>query len=127
MMFWTKKMFSSAGDVVVDVPNVVAAQEWYSEKLGLSYSSAQVEEASLELGYSADSVVVYLVEIVGTARPNKSPGRPPILFARNLADAHGYLSTRGVDVGPVSSDSGGNQFFQFRDLEGNELEVCQEN
>lgn len=125
-MFWAKKMFSSAGDVVVDVRDVVAAQRWYSEKLGLSYSSAEVEEASLELGYSADSVVVYLVEIVGNARPNKSPGRPPIVFAKKLADAHEYLSTRGVDVGPIQSDSGGNRFFLFRDLEGNEMEVCQE-
>ena len=48
-------MFSSAGDVVVDVRDVVAAQRWYSEKLGLLYSSAEVEEASLELGYSASS------------------------------------------------------------------------
>ena len=125
-MFWTKKMFSSEGDVVVDVRDVVAAQQWYSEKLGLSYSSAEVEEASLELGYSADSVVVYLAEIVGNARPNESLGRPPIMFARKLADAHEYLSTRGVDVGLIQSDSGGNQFFRFRDLEGNELEVCQE-
>jgi catechol 2,3-dioxygenase-like lactoylglutathione lyase family enzyme len=125
-MFWTKKMFSSAGDVVVDVRDVVAAQRWYSEKLGLSYSSAEAEEASLELGYSADSVVVYLAEIVGNVRPNKSAGRPPIMFARKLSDAHQELSTRGVDVGPIQSDPGGNQFFRFRDLEGNELEVCQE-
>jgi catechol 2,3-dioxygenase-like lactoylglutathione lyase family enzyme len=125
-MFWTKNIFSSAGDVVVDVRDVAAAQRWYAEKLGLSYSSVEVEEASLELGYSADSVVVYLVEISGNARPNKSPGRPPIVFARNLAGAHEYLSTRGIDVGPIQSDSGGNQFFRFRDLDGNELEVCQE-
>jgi len=125
-MFWTKKMFSSAGDVVVDVRDVAAAQRWYSEKLGLSYSSPDVEEASLELGHSADSIVVYLVEISGSERPNKSPGKPPIMFARKLADAHEHLSSRGVDVGPIQSDSGGNQFFRFRDLEGNELEVCQE-
>jgi len=125
-MFWSKKMFSSAGDVVVDVRDVVAAQRWYSEKLGLSYASAEVDEASLELGYSADSVVVYLVEIVGDTLPNKSPGRAPIVFAKKLSDAHEYLSTRGVEVGPIQRDSGGNQFFRFRDLEGNGLEVCQE-
>lgn len=125
-MFWTKKMFSSTGDVVVDVHDVAAARRWYSERLGLFYSSADAEDAKLELGYSADSVVVYLVEMSSNARPNKSPGRPPIVFARKLADAHEYLSTRGVDVGSIQSDSGGNQFFRFRDLEGNELEVCQE-
>jgi hypothetical protein len=125
-MFWTKKIFSSSGDVVADVSNVAAAQRWYSEKLGLSYSSPDVDEASLELGYSADSIVVYLVEISGSERSNRSPGKPPIMFARKLADAHEHLSSRRVDVGPIQSDSGGNQFFRFRDLEGNELEVCQE-
>ncbi len=121
-----KKVFSSAGEVAVDVRDVAAARRWYSEKLGLSYSSADVEEAALELGYSGDFVVLYLVEIAGKERPNKIPGSPPILFARKLADAREYLCTRGVDVGPIQSDSGGNQFFRFRDLEGNELEVCQE-
>lgn len=126
MMFWTKKLFSSAGDVVVDVQNVAAAQRWYSEKLGIFHSSADTEDGGLALGYSADSVVVYLVEISGNARANETPGRPPIVFAGKLAMAHEYLSTRGVDVGPIQTDSGGNQFFRFRDLEGNELEVCQE-
>jgi catechol 2,3-dioxygenase-like lactoylglutathione lyase family enzyme len=109
-MFWTKQRFSSTGDVVAEVRDVQAAQRWYAEKLGRPYSSTEVEEASMELGYSADSVVVYLVDI----------------SAKKLADAHQYLSARGVDVGSIQSDSGGNQFFRFRDLEGNELEVCQE-
>ena len=125
-MFWTKKMFSSSGDVVAEVSDVAAAQHWYSEKLGLSYSSDDVEEADLALGYSADSVVVYLVKISGNERPNKSAGRPPIMFAKKLENAHESLSARGVDISPIQNDSGGNQFFRFRDLEGNELEVCQE-
>jgi catechol 2,3-dioxygenase-like lactoylglutathione lyase family enzyme len=125
-VFSTGKMFSSAGDVAVDVYDVAAAQRWYSEKLGLSYSAVNAGDAGLELGYSTESVVVYLVESSSKARPNKSPGRPPIVFARKLAEAHEYLSTRGVDVGPIQSDYGGNQFFRFRDLEGNELEVCQD-
>ncbi len=120
-------MFFSAGDVTIDAHDVVAAQRWYSEKLGLSYSSVDAEDVGLELGYSPDSIVVYLAEISDNARPNRGPGRPPTVFAKKLVDAHQYLSTQGVDVGPIQSDSGGNQFFRFRDLEGNELEVCQEN
>jgi hypothetical protein len=125
-MFSAKKMFSSSGDVVVGVHDVAAAQRWSSEKLGRSYSSPDVEEASLGLGYSSDSIVVYLVEISGTARPNKNVGTAPIMFARKLTDVHEHLSSRGVDVGPIQSDTGGNQFFRLRDLAGNELEVCQE-
>jgi catechol 2,3-dioxygenase-like lactoylglutathione lyase family enzyme len=122
---WTKKNFYSGGDVAIDVRDVAAARQWYSDKLGLSYSSTEVGEASMELGYSTDAVVVYLVEVSGNGGPNNKQGRPPIVFARKLADAHEYLSSRSVDVGPIQIDSGGNQFFRFRDLEGNELEVCQ--
>jgi catechol 2,3-dioxygenase-like lactoylglutathione lyase family enzyme len=125
-MFWTKRLFNSAGDVAVDAHDVAAAQRWYAEKLGLRYSSTEVEEASMELGYSPDDVVVYLTEVSGNERPDVQPRHPPIIFARKLPEAHEYLSSGGVDVGSIQSDSGGNQFFRFRDLEGNELEVYQE-
>ena len=126
-MFWTKRTFTSAGDVVVSVRDVEAARRWYSKKLRLPYSSTEVEEASMEVGYSAEAVVIYFVGISRNERPDKSSRRPPIMFARNVAQAHESLCSRGVDAGPIQSDSGGNQFFRFRDLEGNELEVCQEN
>jgi catechol 2,3-dioxygenase-like lactoylglutathione lyase family enzyme len=121
-----RRMFSSAGDVSLKVHDLEAARRWYSEKLKLPYSSAEVEEASMELGYSSDLVVICLVGISGDNRAAKSPGRPPIIFARRLARAHEILCKQGVEAGPIQKDSGGNQFFRFRDLEGNELEVCQE-
>jgi hypothetical protein len=120
-------MFTSAGDVAVNVRDVETARRWYSEKLRLPYSSMEVEEASMELGYSAEAVVIYLVGISCTERPEKSSRRPPIMFVRKVTQAHEWLCSRGVDAGPIQSDAGGNQFFRFRDLEGNELEVCQEN
>jgi len=36
------------------------------------------------------------------------------------------MEERGISVGPVRSDSGGNPFFQFQDLDGNSIEVCKE-
>ena len=47
MMFWTKKVLSFQDAVVVEVRDAAAAQRWYSEKLGLRYSSTKVEEASV--------------------------------------------------------------------------------
>ncbi len=95
-MFWRKKVFSSAGDVVVDVRDIAAAQRWYCEKLGLSYSSPDVEEASMELGYSPDSIVAYLVEISGSQRPNKSPASAYRIHRtnRDLAKTPAHLSDR---------------------------------
>lgn len=77
------------------------------------------------LGYSEKDPRVYLCRIAGSARPDVVPGHPQILMTTRLADAHEFLSSNGVDTDPLQSDSGGNQFFPFRDLEGNELEVCQ--
>src|SRR5277367_6502707 len=114
-MLWSKRMFSSAGDVAIDVHDVATAQRWYSEKLGLLYFSTDVEEASMEMGYSADLIIIYLTEIPGGEHSYKRPERPPIMFARKLTDAHECLSSRSVDVGPIQSDSGGNKFFHFRD------------
>ena len=48
----------------------------------------------------------------------------PMLFAPNLQKAHDWLANRGIAVGPITSDSGGNQLFQFDDLDGNSIEVC---
>ena|ERR1700689_4106028 len=125
-MFWTKKVFSFQDSVAVDVRDIGAAQRWYAEKMGLGYSSTDVEEADLVLGYSAENAYLYLVKITGAERPDRKPGRPPVIFASKLAVAREYLSSRGVDVGSLQEDSGGNHFFRFRDLEGNELELCQE-
>jgi catechol 2,3-dioxygenase-like lactoylglutathione lyase family enzyme len=125
-MFWTKKVFSFQDYVAVNVRDIVAAQQWYKEKMGLHYSSPDVQEADMLLGYSAEDAYLSLAKITGSERPDRRRGRPPIIFAGKLTAAHEYLSSRGVDVGDVQEDSGGNHFFRFRDLEGNELEVCQE-
>jgi catechol 2,3-dioxygenase-like lactoylglutathione lyase family enzyme len=128
-MFWNKKIFEPSEGIVVEVVDVEEARRWYSEKLGLSYSSKDVaeEEATIVLGYSErDDPVIYLCAVDGNQRADAQPGRPPILFAKKVESAHEYLSGRGVAVGPLQSDSGGNRFFRFTDLEGNEMEVCQD-
>jgi catechol 2,3-dioxygenase-like lactoylglutathione lyase family enzyme len=127
-MFWTKRVFSSGDPIAVDVRDVAAAQGWYEEKMGLHYASTDLdkEEGSIKLGYSAEETFVYLVEDTSGRRPSFVPGHPPILFVSKLSAAHEFLSSRGANVGPLLQDSGGNHFFRFRDLDDNELEVCQE-
>jgi catechol 2,3-dioxygenase-like lactoylglutathione lyase family enzyme len=127
-MFGSKKHFILQDSVVVDVRDLAAAKKWYAEKLGLTYSSTDIPEdqGSMVLGYSAEDAYLYLVQTTGDARPNTRPGHPPIMFSKKLPAAHEHLSSRGVAVGPIQSDSGGNRFFRFPDLDGNELEVCQQ-
>jgi hypothetical protein len=124
--FWRKKLISNSDGSAVDVVDLDAARLWYAEKLGFSYSSTENENADVVLGYSDQEVLVYLCRVVDAKRPNLRAGHPPMLFAKKVDSAREVLITRGVDVDAMQRDSGGNQFFRFRDLEGNEIEVSQD-
>lgn len=119
-------MLAPSDGVTVDVTDLQAARRWYSKTLGLGYASTKDEGAGVVLGYSPFELRVYLRQAVGNRSLDTSPGRRPIIFAYDLAATHESLSSQGVATSSLQSDSGGNQFFHFVDLEGNELEVCEE-
>jgi hypothetical protein len=48
-----------------------------------------------------------------------------IIFCSKLKKAHEYLRGRGAAAGPIQ-DSGGAEFFEVRDPEGNVIEICKE-
>jgi hypothetical protein len=125
MAFFHKKVLTEPDYVSVDVMDVNAARIWYSEKVGLTYSTTDVEECEMGLGYSEQEPRVYLCQVVENKHPNVRHGHPQILMTTKLDAAHEFLASNAVDTGPLQTDSGGNPFFRFRDLEGNELEVCQ--
>jgi len=118
-------MLAPSDGVTVDVTNLQAARTWYSKKLGLGYASSGDDGVGVVLGYSRFERRVYLRQAVGNPSRNTSPDRRPIIFAYDLAATHESLSSQGVATSCLQIDSGGNQFFRFVDLEGNELEVCQ--
>ena len=116
-----------ADNCAIDVRKLVAAREWYKEKLGLREAPKDREEDSarafVDLRVSNHGPFLSLVELEAGATAEK---RHVIFFATNLERAHNWLAERGVAVEPPSTDSGGNRFFRFQDLEGNVIEVCAE-
>jgi hypothetical protein len=97
------------------------------EKLGFQEADTDREEDSgrpfTDLCISNDDTFLSLVEM----EPGASQERQHVIFyAKNLEKAHQWLTGRGVMVEPTTSDSGGNHFFKFQDLEGNAIEVCVE-
>jgi hypothetical protein len=69
--------------------------------------------------------MIVLVPIPG-GQANVYADRDQILFTRNLDAVYAEFSSKGIQMGPMQSDSGGNRFFEWQDLEGNTIEVCQE-
>jgi|SRR5579863_2483857 predicted enzyme related to lactoylglutathione lyase len=113
----------------VPVRNLANARQWYIEKLGLNNGPKDASDDSgfpfVALQIRKDEFLT-LIETPTTAA--KSDGEVArIFFASNLRKAQKWLNDRGVVTDAIEEDSGGNKLFHFHDLDGNRLEVCQEN
>jgi hypothetical protein len=53
-------------------------------------------------------------------------GKHPIVFTKKIEKVHEEFISKGIRVGPIESDAGGNRLFPFYDVEGNSIEVCVE-
>lgn len=112
--------------ISVAVRDLERAVTWYCERLGLSIVPEHSYSGEVHLGYLQREKVVITLFPCLDGKPGVSIDRRPILFTRKLDSVHSDFAAFGVEVGPIQSDSGGNRFFRFRDLEGNEIEVCVE-
>jgi len=122
-----KKLY---GQITIGVKDMERAVGWYSENLGLSVWARRSDCNEVHLGYpTADKrAMIPLVVLVPIpdGRTEAAVGRHPILFTKKIEKRHGEFASRGVYVEPIQSDSGGNRFFRFQDLDGNLIEVCVE-
>jgi catechol 2,3-dioxygenase-like lactoylglutathione lyase family enzyme len=123
---WGKHPFWISDNSVIEVRNLGAARDWYKKTFGLREASGEREDDSgrpfVDLRVSNDDTALTLVE--RAASPAQS--EHVIFFTKNLQKAREWLIERGVTVEALASDSGGNRFFRFQDLEGNAIEVCVE-
>ena len=122
---WGKHPFWISDNSVIEVRNLGAARDWYKKTFGLREASGEREEDSgrpfVDLRVSNDDTALTLVEREATS---SAQSEHVIFFTRNLQKAREWLTERGVTVEALASDSGGNRFFRFQDLEGNKIEVC---
>jgi catechol 2,3-dioxygenase-like lactoylglutathione lyase family enzyme len=122
---WGKPPFWISNNCGVDVRNLGTARDWYKKALGLREVSSDWQDDSgrpfVGLCAASDDAILTLVERgAATSVQNEHV----IFFAKNLEKARQRPKERGVAVEAVTSDSGGNRFFRFQDLEGNAIEVC---
>jgi catechol 2,3-dioxygenase-like lactoylglutathione lyase family enzyme len=123
---WGGKKFYFGDNISVGVRDLNRALAWYQEKLGLCLTPLKSEDFSAFLSFARDDDIgLALVTIPpGESKPNVE--EHPMLFTKKIEDTHKEFVSRGINVGTIEVDSGGNSFFRFRDSEGNEIEVCRE-
>lgn len=123
---WGKPPIYIPESFCVEVRNFDAAQAWYRGKLDFRVASPDpdADRRNVQLQFAEEEQALTLVEKT-TPRELLSLERnpPPVFFAVKLQKAHEWLKGRGISVGPIESDTGGNRLFRFQDLEGNQLEV----
>jgi catechol 2,3-dioxygenase-like lactoylglutathione lyase family enzyme len=123
---WGGKHFYFGDNVSIGVRDLHRAVGWYQEKLGLRLTPLKSEDFAAFLAFSKDDETGLALVVIPPGETKANVEDHPILFSKKLEAAHAEFVSRGIGVDPIQSDSGGNRFFRFRDLEGNEIEVCHE-
>ncbi len=112
------------------VRSLEVAGQWYRDKLGLKNVAPHDDDepgATAALALEKESGVLTLGLIdPGKAGADEAGPSVPTLYARNINKAREWLGSRGVATGPIRSDSQRTRYFEFRDLDGNLLEVSEE-
>jgi hypothetical protein len=123
---WGRKSFYFGDNISVGVRDLQRAVNWYPEKLSLRVSSLKAQDCDALLSFDRDDPIGLALMVIRPGQAEAYVSEHPILFTKRIKAAHEELTARGVSVGPIQKDSGGNSFFQSQGLDGNAIEICVE-
>jgi catechol 2,3-dioxygenase-like lactoylglutathione lyase family enzyme len=123
---WGRKNFYFGVNISVGVRDLDLAVAWYQEKLGLHLTPLKSEDFEAFLAFAKSDETGLALVVIPPGQTKAAVEGHPILFTKRIEAAYEEIASKGISVQPIQSDSGGNRFFRFRDLEGNEIEVCVE-
>ena len=117
-------LFATLDTVVLRVHDVDAAKAWYQAKLGLEVSSEDMGErlVTFELRGGTSLTLLELKRGESLLETLGVVGTFPVFAVLDARHAWEVLRARDVLVDPLR-DTGPVLSFEFRDLDGNKLEV----
>ena len=118
-------LFSKIDTVTIRVGDVVAAQSWYEDKLGLRPNYYDDEQRIVVM--ESDSETTFTLwerEPFDPPSPLGRRGTYPVLFTDNIEETHFALTGRGVNAEPIAGAPGEPRWFGFTDPDGNYIEVA---
>ncbi|MEO6119740.1 MAG: VOC family protein [Terriglobales bacterium] len=125
----SKLRFFSGDCLCFATSNLPAAVEWYKEKLDCR-APRRDEMQDLEPDEPAAALLAlpsdFPVGVYFYGEPAVVSQGVPVLFAEALEEVHEVLSQRGVVCTAIGPDRSGRAYFEFRDLDDNVIEVCDE-
>ncbi len=123
---WGRNNFYFGDNISVGVKDLDQAIVWYQDKLGLKLTPLKSEDFDAFLSFAKKDEIGLALVVIPPGETKANVEGHPILFTKRVESAYEDFSSKGINVEPIQSDSGGNRFFRFRDLEGNVIEVCRE-
>jgi catechol 2,3-dioxygenase-like lactoylglutathione lyase family enzyme len=123
---WGRKNFYFGDNISVGVRYLDGAVAWYEEKLGLKLIPLKSEDFDAFLAFGTKDKIGLALCLIPQGQTTVNVEGHPILFTKTIEAAYEEFSSKGINVEPIQSDSGGNRFFRFRDLDQNVIEVCRE-
>ena len=123
---WGSRKFYFGDNISVGTRDLQQAIAWYQDKLGLRLTPLESEDFDAFLSFSKDDEVGLALVKIPDDSPRANVEGHPIVFTKKLEACRSEFASRGVQVGPIQQDSGGNSFFRFQDADGNAIEVCVE-
>jgi predicted enzyme related to lactoylglutathione lyase len=109
--------------IFIPVSDLPYAIHWYSALFGLPLGQTSHTDKIYDVPMEGEISV-----ILDAHRPVQNSSQPLCFFwTDDIAAAHMYLSTLGVEILGMVEDIGSVQTLTFRDPDGNLLMVCQRN
>jgi hypothetical protein len=96
---------------------------WYEEKFEFIRVKATEEDEGCDAVLKNDK---RFPNGIGLGTVGSSTDPTPVLYTGSIFKAHGTLSARNVQVGPLEKDAQGTRYFRFTHCDGNVLEVSEE-
>ena len=125
-MFWPGGPFHFVGSITIPVTDAKAAARWYETVLNLNcvtgWDLVPIGMTDNKDKSNPGPQIVFVPIPGGPLSPEGT--KHPIIFTRDVENAHHWFSAQTDSTGPIQTDSGGNRFFTFRDIDSNTIEVC---
>jgi catechol 2,3-dioxygenase-like lactoylglutathione lyase family enzyme len=127
-MLWPGGPFHFVTPISVRVKDAQAAARWYGGVLNLNcvtgWDQVPIGMTDNKNKSNPGAQIIFLPASGGPLASEAT--KHPIIFTRDIDEAHLWLSKQTSSTGPIQADSSGNRFFVFRDLDENQIEVCRD-
>jgi predicted enzyme related to lactoylglutathione lyase len=107
------------GAIFIPVSDIELAREWYSELLGIKADGEIIGGHLYVIPLEGGSGLVLDSKIY----PKRATGKAPLFHFNtdNIEEAYQFMKVKGVNI---ISDIEHDQYFNFKDFDGNILMVC---